>query len=121
MSKNAQTVERATRQGSVVKLKRKLKGSSLGIVVSNDVQNEYSDTLLIAPLERRKSRLNAPFAVDVGRKDGFRDLHSLRCDWVSAVSTRDIVSIERARVGEGVIQKLKHALAVVFGADTESS
>ncbi len=103
-------------RGSVVLLRvageKELKPA---VIVSNNIQNDISDFLLAVPLIRRASRLSAPFSVDLGREDGFRDLHTARCDWVSRVSRNDIVSIERAALSEPTVERFESALRVSLG------
>ena len=103
------------KRGSLVLLKKVLTGAtSQAIVVSNDIQNESSDFILVVPLQRRTSRLKAPFAVDLGRDDGFRELHAARCDWVSKIAVNKIIAIERASISEELLEKLDHSLAVAL-------
>lgn len=106
----------AARRGSLITTKEPLCDSSnLAIVVSNDLQNELSEYLLVVPLQRRVSRLNAPFAVDLGRADGLRDLHTARCDWLARVRQGEVATIERARFPDSLLQKLEDALRVALG------
>ena len=103
-------------RGSIVTLKKKIgELGTLALVVSNDIQNEAAEFLIVAPLERRKSRLEAPFAVNLGRSEGLRDLHTARCDRLMSVAKSEVKSLERARVGEVVLSQLEEALAVALG------
>jgi hypothetical protein len=89
----------------------KTSSTKLGIVVSNDTQNQFSDSIIIAPLELRKSRLKAPFAVDLSRNDGFRKLHCCRCDQLQSVHRNNIIAIERSLYPGELLIKLNEALA----------
>ena len=100
-------------RGSLVKLRDS--SYEQAIIVSNDVQNEFSDYVLAVPLERRNSRLKADFVVDLGRSDGLRELHSARCDWVTRFHLSEVESIERARFPDKVVDKLEAALKVALG------
>ncbi len=103
-------------RGSLVCLSRVLSGASaLAIVVSNDVQNEASPYVLVVPVQRRRARLRAPFAVDLGRGEGFRDLHTARCDWATRVAKREIKALERASLPQRVIEKIDQALMAALG------
>ena len=103
-------------RGSLITVKTPLCDSSnFAIVVSNDLQNELSDFLLVVPLQRRVSRLNAPFAVDLGRGEGLRDLHTARCDWLSRMRRSEIASIERAQLSDRVMVRFEGALKVALG------
>jgi len=102
-------------RGALVKLKRRAKrGYEFAVVVSNDIQNELSDYVLVAPLERRAARLRAPFAVDIGRREGLRDLHTIRCDWVTRVQLGEVQSVERAQAPDRVVAQLETALKVAL-------
>lgn len=114
-NKTASTPLPRAQRGSLVALKDHPEGASeLAIVVSNDIQNEASDYLLVVPLQRRASRLKAPFAVDLGRSEGMRDLHSARCDWITRVPTSQVERIERARVSINVLEQLDPAIKVAL-------
>jgi len=103
-------------RGSLITLKRPLvKGSNLAVVVSNDIQNSNSDYILVVPLQRRASRLRAPFAVDLGRSDGLRDLHSARCDWVTRIQQKQVKTLERASFPNRVMKRFEEALSVALG------
>lgn len=103
-------------RGSVVRLNRSLDTAlSLAVIVSNDVQNEMSSFVLVVPLERRISRLAAPFAVDLGRNDGLRNLHTARCDWLTRVRRSEISSVERGPLSTEVMAKIEHGLRVSLG------
>lgn len=91
-----------------------LKDCERVLVVSNNQQNDMSEYLVVVPLERRASRLKAPFAVDFGRSEGLRDLHTARCDWISCIKQDDIGSIERAKVREDVMQRVDQALGAAL-------
>lgn len=106
----------AARRGSLITVKEPLCDSSnLAIVVSNDLQNELSGFVLVVPLQRRVSRLHAPFAVDLGRGEGLRDLHTARCDWLARIRCSEIASIERAQVSDRVMSQFEGALKVALG------
>ncbi len=110
------------RRGSLISLSADLSSTSnLAIVVSNDVQNEVSDFLTVVPLERRVSRLRAPFAVDMGRKDGFRELHTARCDWISRIGRSQVQSIERATLPERITSQLEAAICVALGISSSNN
>lgn len=103
-------------RGSLVALKKGIHSSTkLAVVVSNDIQNEVSDYYLVVPLEKRTSRLKAPFSVDLGRSEGLRDLHTARCDWVTRISSKELTKIERASFSKPTIEKLDLALKVALG------
>jgi mRNA-degrading endonuclease toxin of MazEF toxin-antitoxin module len=101
-------------RGSIVSFRRSVGGSALGIVVSNNLQNEHSAFLLVVPLEKRKARLKAPFAVDLGRAEGLRALHCARCDWVTRTASSNIRKIERAGVSAALVRELDQALEVAL-------
>ncbi len=104
------------RRGSLITVKEPLCDSSnLAVVVSNDLQNELSEFLLVVPLQRRVSRLHAPFAIDLGRSEGLRDLHTARCDWLARISRSEVASIERAQVSDHVMSQFEDALKVALG------
>lgn len=108
------------RRGSLITLHTELcSTSNLAVVVSNDVQNDVSDFLLVVPLERRASRLRAPFAVDLGRKDGFRELHTVRCDWLTRVYRSQVRSIERAILPRYVIADVETGLRAALGLNSD--
>ncbi|MCB0345969.1 MAG: type II toxin-antitoxin system PemK/MazF family toxin [Bdellovibrionales bacterium] len=110
----------APKRGSLISVTADLSSTSnLAIVVSNDVQNDVSDFLTVVPLQRRVSRLRAPFAVDLGRKDGFRELHTVRCDWVTRLPRSQVESIERAALSKRITLQIEAALCVALGLKTE--
>jgi hypothetical protein len=103
-------------RGSLVSLKHPPAGaSSLAIVVSNDVQNDSSPYLLIVPLQKRASRLKAPFAVDLGKQEGLKQLHAARCDWLTRVNNTEVKQINRARFSTGILDQLDAALCAALG------
>lgn len=104
-----------TQRGSIIILKKAVLGSKLAIVVSNDIQNEVSDNILIVPLIKRVNKLKAPFAVDLTKSEGVSSLHVARCDWVSAIRQQDVRSIEMACVSNEVLSRLESALSVSLG------
>lgn len=102
-------------RGCLIRLKNPPKdASALAVVLSNNVQNEISSFVLIAPLVRVRSRMNAPFAVDLGRREGMRDLHAARCDWVMRLPVAEIKNIERSSFGADVLDRLDSALRVAL-------
>ena len=102
-------------RGAVVALSSPLPGAGvLALVVSNNVQNENSDELLLVPLQKRNSRLKAPFAVDLGKGQGFRDLHVARCDWVTRVSSKNISTVILAALPGEIMQRVGEALKVAL-------
>ena len=114
-SKKTEQLQLAVQRGSIVKLKKPVSDSRLAIVVSNEVQNDIDNCVSVVPLVRSVSRLKAPFAVDLGRKEGMRELHSARCDRVHTTPYSNIKTIERATVTKKVVQRLDKALAVSLG------
>jgi mRNA-degrading endonuclease toxin of MazEF toxin-antitoxin module len=88
--------------------------AELAIVVSNDVQNEKSSKIVLVPLERRNARLNAPFAVDLGRAEGLRDLHAARCDWLFTANKSAVERIERAQLPRELFSELDAAIRVAL-------
>jgi len=100
-------------RGSLVALKKTVSDASeFVVVISNNIQNQSSEYLSVVPLQRRVSRLKAPFAVDLGREVGLRDLHVARCDWVMRVQQSDIKQILRAEMPDKIMQALSEALRV---------
>lgn len=87
----------------------------LAVVVSNNVQNEELEYLIVVPLERRRSRLSAPYGVDLGRSEGFRELHVARCDLVTTINRSALVAIERAGLSDNIILQFEQALRVALG------
>ena len=102
-------------RGSVISLRTPLLGCQHAVVMSNDIQNAFSEYLMVVPLQRRNSRLLAPFAVDLGRDVGMRDLHSARCDWTSTVLRSQLNEIVRAKIPADALTKLEEALCVALG------
>lgn len=100
-------------RGSLVRLQ----GDATAVVVCNDIQCDASSFVLVVPLERRRSRLMAPFAVDMGRSEGFRELHTARADWVMRVSKNEITAIERAKMTDDVMSRIDKALKIALGID----
>ncbi len=111
------SAELVVQRGSLVSFRNSLINDSanLAIVVSNNLQNELSEFLLVVPLQRQVSRLNAPFAVDLGRKEGLRALHVARCDWVSRIQRSEVERIERAAFSDSVLDALELGLKVALG------
>ncbi len=111
-----EAIELKVQRGSLITVKSSSNPSlQRAIVMSNNFQNEMSDFIVVVPLERRVSRLHAPFAVDLGRSEGLRELHTARCDWVTTIEQHEINSIERARFSDGVLSQLEHALRSALG------
>jgi mRNA-degrading endonuclease toxin of MazEF toxin-antitoxin module len=104
-----------TQRGSIVTLKKPVLGSKLAIVVSNNIQNEVSDYILIVPLIKRANKLKAPFAVDLTKSEGVDSLCVARCDWVSAIRQQYVRSIQMACVSNEVLNNLESALRVSLG------
>ncbi len=103
-------------RGSLVVLKEQLfEQCDLAIVISNDIQNREAHYLAVVPLQRRTSRLDAPFAIDLGRAEGFRELYTARCDWLTRIWQSQIKSIERSQVGKPVMTLLEQAVGVALG------
>lgn len=114
-ARQLQSLGPTAQRGSLVVLKQPLfDQADLAIVISNDIQNREADYLAIVPLQRRTSRLEAPFAVDLGRGEGFRELYTARCDWLTRIWRGDLKSIERSQVGEFVMHKLERAISVAL-------
>jgi len=106
----------SVQRGSLISIKSALQGASeLAIVVSNDVQNDASEYILVVPLQKRTSRLKAPFTVDIGRGEGLRVLHTARADWITRISSADVVSIERAAIPVSLLEKIDQAIIVALG------
>ena len=110
-SESSTGVQLQAQRGSLVCLRHPPEGcSELAVIVSNDIQNEVSCYVLAVPLQRRVSRLRAPFAVDMGRDEGLRELHVARADWLTRITSSDIKSIERASFPEATLSRLELAL-----------
>lgn len=102
-------------RGSLVSLRHASAGASdLAIVVSNDVQNDSSAYLLIVPLQKRSSRLRAPFAVDLGKGEGLKELHAARCDWLTRIHCSEVKQINRARFSTAILEQLDAALCAAL-------
>ena len=107
-------------RGSLVLLSSALPDATeFVVVVSNNVQNESSDVLLVVPLQRRSSRLLAPFAVELGKAEGFRRPHIARCDWVTRIARGDVQGIVRASCSSEIMRRVGEALTVALALEQE--
>jgi len=104
------------RRGAIVSISAKLAfPSALALVISNDVQNEASDFVLVLPLERKRLRIRAAFAVELGKESGLEELYWARCDRISCLRRSDVRAIEIAQVSSKTLEELAKSLSLVLG------
>ena len=85
------------------------------LVISNNVANEYSQTVLVAPFTSQQKNLPTHIVVDLTEAKG--SVSVLKCEQITTISINQLGTKIGKIEDPNVMRKINRALAIAIGLD----
>ena len=113
-------------QGEIYKVYFSKKGKEIGkirpaLVTSNNLQNEFDDQIVVAPLTSENSEVtkDRPFTIliEINKENGLEKTSKILLNRVQTIDIKERLRDYIGKTNSDIIEKVREALKVVFNID----